>query len=148
MMGPLSESAVIERFAEAICNRITRKVIAHLQSMKELMSGDDSGLANTWDEICVQLQYQESVFWFAYDETVRGIVSGHVEDLTPHEKAAVWLQTREAQDWQDEPQEDRSANPVRDIAIVDFLLESYIYSQAMEWSNRGIRAYLERQYGG
>jgi len=147
LMGPLSESAVIERFAEAICHRITRKVIAHLQSMKELMSGDDSGLANTWDEICVQLQYEKSAFWFAYDETVRAIVSGHVENLASHEKAAVWLQTREAQEWQDEPPEDRSADPVRDIAIVDYLLESHVYSQAMEWSNQGIRAYLDRQYG-
>lgn len=147
LMGALSESAVIEQFAEAICHRITRKVIAHLQSMKDLMSGDDSGLTNTWDEICVQVQYEKSAFWNVYDETVRAIVGSHVENLAPHEKAAVWLQTLEAQDWQDEPPEDRSANPVCDIAILNYLLESYVYSEAMEWSNRGIRAYLERQYG-
>jgi len=140
-----SERDIIERLADAICHRVTRKVIVQLQSMDDaLMSGDDSGLANTWDEICVPLQQEMSAFWHVYDKTVRSITSGHVERLTPYEQAAVWLQTQEAEDWLDEDGNEglRGAYPVHEPEITDYVMETYIYSQAESWSNKNIRTYL------
>jgi hypothetical protein len=46
-----------------------------------LQSGVDSGLTNTWEEICVQVQGEQSVLWDAYDVTVRQIVSMEVTAL-------------------------------------------------------------------
>lgn len=140
-----SEHDIVENFSDAICNRITRQVIAQLQSMDDaLMSGDDSGLANTWDEICVQLQKEMSAFWHVYDETVRSITAGHVERLTPYEQAAIWLQTQEAEDWLDEHENEglRDGYPVNKQEITGYVLETYIYSQAGSWSNKNIRKYL------
>jgi hypothetical protein len=60
MSSKFSESAVIRAFAEEICQRLTRKMIDRLQEMKDgLQSGDGSGLENTWDEIRVQVQYEQ-----------------------------------------------------------------------------------------
>jgi hypothetical protein len=80
MSSKFSESAVIRAFAEEICQRLTRKMIDRLQEMKDgLQSGDGSGLENTWDEICVQIQYEQSIYWDAYDSTVRQMVEAVVE---------------------------------------------------------------------
>jgi hypothetical protein len=40
--------------------------------MSDTLSGDDSELKTTWDEICAQVQYEHSIFWETYDEIVRG----------------------------------------------------------------------------
>lgn len=92
MSERLSESAIVRAVAQEAARRITRKVIADLQDMKDTMSGDDSGLKTTWDEICVQVQDRESWFWDAYDHTVRSTVGVYVAELPKHERDALWLQ--------------------------------------------------------
>ncbi len=39
-----------------------------------LLSGDDTDLVSVWEEICIQVQGQESFDWDAYDYTVYDIV--------------------------------------------------------------------------
>ena len=65
------EKDLLKKFAKEIAIRIAKKTILALQKIENTLSGDDSGLKNTWDEICVQIQYEESLFWSAYDETVQ-----------------------------------------------------------------------------
>jgi hypothetical protein len=72
----LSEASIVREVANQASRRIARKVTAVLQRMKDTLSGDDSGLETTWDEICVQVQYEESVLWDIYDTTVRDLVLG------------------------------------------------------------------------
>jgi hypothetical protein len=90
----LSESTIVSAVAHEAASRITRKVIRDLQRMTDTMSADDSGLETTWDEICVQVQYDNSMFWDLYDDLVHGIVGGYVPELPKHEREAIWLQTR------------------------------------------------------
>jgi len=56
---------------------ISSIVINQLMLLKEgfLLSGDDSGLKNTWEEICVQLQGDESIHWGVYEEVVRNFIA-------------------------------------------------------------------------
>ena len=62
------EEKIVEELASEIGKRITRKTIRDLQKMgEEFMSSGDSGLENVWDEICVQVQYDKSMFWDLYD---------------------------------------------------------------------------------
>src|SRR5207244_4032167 len=80
-----------------------KRVILALQRLKDCrLSGDDSVLENTWDEICVQVQDQESVYWDAYDATVRMFVETELRRLKRTEMEAVWLQTDAGWDWSDE----------------------------------------------
>ncbi|MBI2320562.1 MAG: hypothetical protein HYU88_00290 [Chloroflexi bacterium] len=66
-----SQSDLIAQLAERASKRIARRTVVALQRMKDgLQSGEDSGLRNLWDEICVQMQGQQSVFWDLYDHTL------------------------------------------------------------------------------
>jgi len=133
-----SETIVIA-IAERECKRLARRVIRHLQSMKEryMQSGDDSPLANVWDEVCVQVQGQESVMWETYVETLEGIVLGFVAELDPEIKQAIWLQTREGTEW--EPKDrDHHSIPWSDDEIAQYVLNDYIMKAAANWTNARI----------
>jgi DNA-binding SARP family transcriptional activator len=71
MSDRLSESAIVRAVADQATRRILRKTIATLQQMTDRTSGDDSGLKTTWDEICAQVQYEQSIDWDAFDQTAR-----------------------------------------------------------------------------
>lgn len=68
MTRRLSESTIVADLAEQVCKRITRSTIRGLQSMERGLSPEDSGLENPWDEICVQVQCQESIYRSRLDE--------------------------------------------------------------------------------
>lgn len=139
-----SERDVLSKFADEIAERIAHKVIAALQKVTDKLSGDDSELANAWDEICVQVQYERSFFWEAYDETVRSFVAGFVDELKPNEKAALWFQTEPGGDWLDDEEKTNEHPPIMDCELVDLLVHEHIYSEAANWANDRIRAYLDR----
>ncbi len=141
----MSESQIVRELAEKAARRITRRVISTLQKMKDTLSGDDSELKTTWDEICVQVQGEVSFHWDAYDETVRRIVVDQLRSLSGQEREAIWLQTEAADDWTCKDEEDREPEPPVTVAdMVDLLTEAYVYAEAARWSNARIRAYLER----
>ena len=142
----LSESTITQDLGKGVCQRITRQTIRAMQAMTDcLLSGDDSGLSNTWDEICVQLQVEQSFAWTAYDETVQSFVAGRVANLKRYEQEAAWLLTEEGSDWQCESQEDRESSPVMAGDIVRRIVENHVYSAAENWSNPRIMAHLARQ---
>jgi hypothetical protein len=140
----LSESAIVRAIAEKAARHVTRKVIAALQYMTDMLSGDDSGLETTWDEICAQVQYEKSLSWNSYDDTVRTIVGTQIATLPKHEREAIWLQTDAGMDWDCQELDDRETHPVCDEDIVEWLTHEYVYAKAANWSNRRIRAYMER----
>ncbi len=48
-----------------------------------LLSGDDSGLENIWEEICVQAQGERSFHWDAYEEVISNFIVGELERQPP-----------------------------------------------------------------
>ena len=138
------EKDLLKKFAKEIAIRIAKKTILALQKIENTLSGDDSGLKNTWDEICVQIQYEESLFWSAYDETVQSFVFAYIEELKSHEKLVIWLQTEQGSDWPYDYEEQNDNYPpvlVEDVA--QYITQEYIYSKAGSWSNNRIRNYLD-----
>lgn len=144
MNDSLSELAIVRAVSQEAASRITRKVINGLQRMKHTLSGDDSDLKTTWDEICVQVQYEESYCWDTYDETVRVYLESYVAELPKHEREAIWLQTDAGCEWNNNEPVDRKPYPVLDDDIVDYLAREYIYAEAGRWSNTHIRAFIDR----
>jgi hypothetical protein len=56
---------------------ITAEVIQNLIGLDDknmLMSGEDSGLQNVWEEICVQKQVDYSMYWDAYENTIENCI--------------------------------------------------------------------------
>ncbi len=144
MKNELSESRIVRDVAQEAARDVTRKTIAALQRMKDTLSGDDSELKTTWDEICAQVQSGESFYWDAYDETVRAILVGQIEKLAGHEREAIWLQTDAGIDWKCGDPTEREKSPVCTDDIVDYLAREHVYAEAGRWSNARIRAYIER----
>ena len=138
-----SEHDVLRKFADEIAERITRKTISDLQGIKESLSGDDSGLENCWDEICVQFQSEASICWDVYEEVIHVSVMAHLEDLKEHEKIALWFQTDEGWDWlYDNPDEKNESPPVFNEDIKQYIVQEYVYQEAGNWSNKRIRGFL------
>lgn len=58
-------------------DKITAAIIDQLKTLTDenfLLSGEDSGLKNTWEEICVQAQGQTSIYWEIYVETINNFI--------------------------------------------------------------------------
>ena len=76
-----SEDKLIYQLYEYHSSRIVNKVMFSLRKLKEgkLLSGDDSELLNVWDEICVQVQGENSIYWNVYEETINMFIKYYVE---------------------------------------------------------------------
>lgn len=136
------EARLLDSMAKEAVKRLVRCVILELQRMRELLSGDDSGLANVWDEICVQKQSEESFLWDAYDDTVRATVEKVLEKVSITEVQAIWLQTDEGEDWLVDNDEEDSDIPWFQDDVVEYIMQE-VYGVAANWSNRRIRRYLD-----
>jgi len=79
-------------------------IISGLSNIDASLSGDDSPLANPWEEIKDQLQSELSVYWPSYVDTMHQFVSGFVADLSSDDLAelniALRCSSREAVDRQ------------------------------------------------
>ena len=137
---------IIRSFTESACKKISGKVVRSLQKMTEgMQSGDDTPLKNVWDEICVQVQYEESGMWEIYLETISAFIEDEVKKLNNATKQAIWLQTEEGIDWEiDNEEGDLSEFYVDDI--VRYILHEFVLSEATKWRNKRIEKYLERGY--
>lgn len=138
----MTEWEIVSALAEQAQNRVLRKAIRELQTMRNgLQSGEDSGLTNTWDEICVQERCGRSIFWNLYDEVARGILTGLFLALPAVESAALWRKVHSAL-----MDEDDDVDDVLYIGAVIDHLTSELYGRADEWTNARIRHYLEWSY--
>ena len=136
---------IISRLADLECKRVSRKVIRALQRMTEgMQSGDDSVLANVWDEVCVQVQGQESVMWHVYLDTINSMIVGHLSELDSAVKQAIWLQTDAGMEW--EPSEGEGEILYSDDDIASYILDEYVLSSAGDWTNERIEKYND-QFG-
>jgi hypothetical protein len=145
MSKRLSQTQIVHDLADCTAKRVTRRAILALRRMTDYLgSGDDSELKNTWEEICVQVQFEQSVMWDAYEQTMCAFLAGEVELLRTHEREALWLQTPQGEDWDCEDNTDRDPYPVFNDDIVRYLLQAHLLAEAGRWSNPRIRVYLDR----
>ena len=63
-------------------SKIADSVIKDLMELKKdlLLSGGDSGLKNTWEEICVQVQGEQSFYWDSYEETINNFIEKALDE--------------------------------------------------------------------
>ncbi len=147
----LVESLVLARFAEQIRDGLARRAIRYLQGLgrESVMSPDDAGLENVWDEFCVQVQSGESLFWESYVEVVQQFLVHEIEALPEFQRDALWLQTPSGESWVVQAEEAyqggrrRSQVPscIPDAAAWIF---DRVVEYAAEWSNARIRRFESR----
>lgn len=155
---------IISEFAKRECTRIARRIIRKLQKMTDaLLSGDDTVLKNTWDEICVQVQFEQSFYWDVYVDEIMHLVSIELNSQPTFVKEAIWLQTDNGLRWiiDNEYKESQSltsydgANlgtksthddetiPFNEHDIADYIVREHILVAAGRWHNRRIEAFID-----
>ena len=139
------EIAIVRALANRVGTKIARKTISYCQSRRDcLHSGDDSGLRDLWDEMCVQVQYEESIFWDAFQDTLHDIVLTYVESLEDFEKAAIWLCSDAGIDWRYSDEDAREPNPFTGGDVAVCILTDYVYPEAGRWDNSRIRSFIDQ----
>lgn len=164
---------IIAAVAEKACEHVATNVIKVLRADKESrLSGDDSGLQNVWDEICVQIRGESSIYWDDYLDTAKRIIQAEAGNLDKSVIEAIWLQTDKGEDWDRDNQSDEEANivnhsasefPFIDIVsdresidnkipesveydmedIAEYIWDNYVYDKASNFTNKRIEKYLE-----
>lgn len=144
-MTTSTQDRIVKALARAVALRLSRRAVVRLQKAHHTLSGDDSELKTTWDEICAQVQGDESQFWDAYESAMSDALAWDVSQLPIHEKQALWLQSPEGEDWDCQDDERKEVEPpVSDDDIVRHLVQDYLLAEAGRWSNPRIRAFLDR----
>lgn len=143
-MSPKSApEQLIAEIAQRKIDRLVRQTVDYLQAIRSTLSGDDSGLRDAWDEICVQVQFHESASWEAYEATVNQFVEGAVQELAPIDLRLLWLQTDAGWAWLYDHRDTTAEIPAETESVVDLLMQA-VRDKAGDWSNTRIRRYLDR----
>lgn len=141
------EQHLVAAWASQLSDRLIKDAIQSLEAMEsqEMISGY-SGLKSVWEEICVQVQDEQSFFWETYVETMEGLLAGHVEMLDADARLALWTLTDSGRDYIDDHQADDEAGldiPVDADEIVAMLMDGLL-SAAANHESRSIRRFLQR----
>lgn len=142
------EEHIVAAWAKKLGDTLVKDAIAALEHMdsNEMLSGDDSGLKNVWEEICVQVQDEESFFWDAYVETMSDLLAGFVELLESDARLALWAVTDEG--WRYVNDHHADGDGVADVPAVDdeivSMLKDKLLSEAASYSNTRIAKFVNR----
>ena len=129
--------------ADLATQRVVRATIRCLQGLREgLQFGDDSGLTSIWDEVCVQIQTERLLVWWAYEDTIRSVICTEVKRLAPYELKAIWLDTRAGEEWAEKM--GVGEKPCYCLDDVEDRAYSALLSTAANYTNERIRAFIHR----
>jgi len=145
------EQHIVAAWATQLSDKIIMEAIDALQKMDsdEMLSGD-SGLKNVWEEVCVQVQDEQSCFWDTYVETIESLLDGYVAMLDPDARLALWALTDEGCDYiYDHRAEDVGVGdvPVMSEEIVVKLKDSLL-SAAADFEHPRIAKFIARHEDG
>lgn len=127
---------------------------ADLIRSKHRLSGDDSVLQNTWEEICVQVQGERGYFWDAYESAMRDAVLGALQFIDKAVQKALWLHTDDGRDLRYDLEADEEEGltaqagygqpdiPVDDEAIARDIIANYLLPLADDYRNSRIEQFL------
>jgi hypothetical protein len=137
--------------ASRLKSDVVCKAITALESMTGnlLLSGDDSMLRNTWEEVCVQVQGEESFYWDTYLNVIDDLLTGFVRELSQQDLLALWSMTEAGGFWLDDVESgevDGNEPPVAIEEIIDYL-KTDLVSKAADFENSSTRRYLAHQNG-
>lgn len=144
MTSPLRLHQITRQIADAACKRICRKTIRACRKIEPVLLGDDTPLANAWEDICIQEQEGERTpFWEdSYEATLLAVIEGELEKLDEVTRSTIWHQTDDGGDWEDDSKEPPERYTNSDLAR--YILGEYVLPAAGNYSNAAIRRYLDR----
>ena len=142
------DTYLISSWSDLLESDLVKKAIRTLKQNTQMMSGDDSGLENIWEEICVQTQDEESFYWDIYIANTESIIEGFLSQLSRPEQTALWLNTSDGFGWwdgNDKVDDAYEEVPIVIDDIVSMILEDLL-SRASDEDNENISLYFGRDY--
>lgn len=137
MLSP--DSWIGYQLAERAGVGVCRRVIRQLQAIPKVTSDILPHLQTTWDEICIQVQGEQSIMWDAYVDEMQLRLRRVIDRLPRLEREAMWMQTDAGRDWEyDEARSDNNPLACTDN-IVDVLCADLL-GFATDWNNAALRA--------
>lgn len=136
-----SEFSLLYAIAVLQRARITKQTIRSLKTFgrEVMLSGDDSGLKNIWEEICVQFQWEESFHWDAYEDLIQKVILGILEkEPRPIIELLAYIGL---DDYSEEYE-----NLVLDLDGAMQFVKEELYEEAANFQNGRIKRYLDRNY--
>lgn len=130
-----TEEQIWYRYIDQVCKDISNRVKWKLQRMHDTLSGDDSGLINVWEELCVQVQDEHSFFWERYVETILGIIRTEVQKLNENLKKLIWFSDESNWGASDDMEYDEEA-------VIEYIFYHILCSIAADYTNKRIEEYL------
>ncbi len=127
---------------------------ASLMRSRHVLSGEDSGLETTWDEICVQVQGDQTAYWDAYEAAMRDAVLGVLPYLAATMREVLWLHTSQGWDVLDALRDDEESGltcqadyekpeiPVDDEDIARHIIDNDLLQLARNYTNSAIEDFL------
>ena len=134
-----------------------------LVKCEDTLSGEDSSLTNFWEEYCVQVQKEHSVFWQTYLQQLYLWIREEFEKLPKWQRNAIWLELKDKDiteyfDREFDPNESKDENApfceddaknvdvenkkYYDLNEVIDLITDEITSKAADFTNEAIESYL------
>ena len=89
----------IRRLGNGHLRAIVKNIVSDLSSERVLLSGDDSGFVNLWEEFAVQITGEHSYFFNLYEDHVQNICMATAEKLSKFELAVLAFFTSTYIDW-------------------------------------------------
>ena len=87
------------------------------------------------------MQGEESILFSVYLEAARKYIYCEVEKLDECIKKAIWIQTDQYFDWQDNDNKHEALIYSEDD-IIEYILHHFFLRQAEKWYNKRIESYL------
>lgn len=135
----------IQSIADATADTLIKRLIRTMQrSIPGLLA--DQGAKNLWDELCAQVQNDDSPFSELYSEHVLKLLGKLASELSESERLAVWLVTYQGECFLDQAHEKirvPAEVPVNNNEIADHLLQD-VLNEAMNYENSRIRVMTGR----
>ena len=133
--------------AERLATKLVRQIARELRSIKCTLSGDDSPLRNAWDELCVQQQMGDAFETGPCRHTLAAILAGVIDRIDERGMRVLWILTPNGSDWYYDVTHGHEPEAYADIPDPDEIAEMLndrVLGFASDYTNRRIRAYLDR----
>lgn len=145
------EEAVTKAWSSVLTQQMLAAVMDDLQRLGDdsLLSGEDSGLENVWEEICVQVQAEESAYGDAYRQTAESFIELHLNGLEHEARLALWSVTDSGWSWIYDHHEDEDGHlsaPVDESEIVQVLWDRLLI-KAEYFTNPNVSRYVGDEDG-
>ena len=134
-------------WAKELEKEIADDAIKSLTEMSDgLMSGDDSRLNSIWEELCVQVQGEESIFFEEYIDIVQDFIGHALSNKQRIELMALWLATDEGFDWVYDhfSEADSDESLPLDLSVIVEKITSIVLSQASDFESETVYNYLHQ----